>query len=361
MAGEERRRSALHRAAAGTWTGMEEPWDIELGSLGHRLTATFERGIADALASPTRTLVLSQLAALVVPAGLAFGSDDLNERSAASVDRRCEAMGRLSKARTLAASPARLERVSGLLEIRANRLLVRQPLGDHERRPWEEFTRDVAGTGPSLAAELTDEDAYRELEPILADARERIGTEASLPFPLTYNADITLSRLAHALVRTLRPALVVETGVGFGGLSTSVLHALESVGTGRLVSVDLPPLGDPGGDWIGAMVPEELRHRWTLHRGSTRRLLPGLLATSGAVGLFLSDSANVYTLQRWEYQTVKQHLASSAAAVFNNVDTRFWRWVTDEAERDGSASSYAIRQRKDPAATTGLLLWPAAR
>jgi hypothetical protein len=54
-------------------TAMDERWDIKLESLGHRLTATFERGIADAITSQTRTLVLSQLAALVVIAALAFG------------------------------------------------------------------------------------------------------------------------------------------------------------------------------------------------------------------------------------------------------------------------------------------------
>jgi hypothetical protein len=127
MTVEERRRIALHRAAAGTWgeevadtlvelvapsghelatrvdiagvearlaameerwdarttameerwdarvTAMDERWDARLGSMEHRLTATFERRIADAITSQTRTLVFSQLAALVVIAGLAFG------------------------------------------------------------------------------------------------------------------------------------------------------------------------------------------------------------------------------------------------------------------------------------------------
>jgi hypothetical protein len=54
-------------------TAMDDRWDIKLESLGHRLTATFERGIANAITSHTRTLVFSQLAALVVIAGLAFG------------------------------------------------------------------------------------------------------------------------------------------------------------------------------------------------------------------------------------------------------------------------------------------------
>jgi hypothetical protein len=131
MTVEERRRIALHRAAAGTWgeevadtlvelvapsghelatradlqaferrmdqrfaamderwaaritvmderwaarfTAMDERWDARLDAVEHRLTATFERRIADAITSQTRTLVFSQLAALVVIAGLAFG------------------------------------------------------------------------------------------------------------------------------------------------------------------------------------------------------------------------------------------------------------------------------------------------
>jgi hypothetical protein len=60
-------------AMDGRLTAMDERWDIRMESLGHRLTATFERRIADAVTSQTRTLVFSQLAALVVIAGLAFG------------------------------------------------------------------------------------------------------------------------------------------------------------------------------------------------------------------------------------------------------------------------------------------------
>jgi hypothetical protein len=50
-----------------------EAMDHRLESMEHRLSATFERRIADAITSQTWTLVFSQLAALVVIAGLAFG------------------------------------------------------------------------------------------------------------------------------------------------------------------------------------------------------------------------------------------------------------------------------------------------
>lgn len=47
--------------------------DSKLEAMEHRLTATFERRISDAITSQTRTLVWSQLGALVTVSALAFG------------------------------------------------------------------------------------------------------------------------------------------------------------------------------------------------------------------------------------------------------------------------------------------------
>jgi hypothetical protein len=134
MTVEERRRIALHRAAAASWgeevadtlvelvapsghelatradirgvldameamdqrwderfTAAEQRWDERFGaaeqrwderlttstaqmeSMEHRLQAGFERGIREAITAQTRTLVVSQLVAIVTIAGLAFG------------------------------------------------------------------------------------------------------------------------------------------------------------------------------------------------------------------------------------------------------------------------------------------------
>lgn len=62
------------------FVALEERWDARaaesearMDSMEHRLTATFERRIAEAVSMQTRTLVWSQLGALVVIAALAFG------------------------------------------------------------------------------------------------------------------------------------------------------------------------------------------------------------------------------------------------------------------------------------------------
>src|SRR5215468_1827986 len=46
--------------------------------------------------------------------------------------------------------------------------------------------------------------------------------------------------LLYALVRHLRPAACLETGVYYGGNSAFMLAALDRNGAGRLVSIDLP-------------------------------------------------------------------------------------------------------------------------
>lgn len=113
MAVEEHRRIALHRAAAASWgeenadtlvdlvtpaghematkadikavlvtlNSMDERWEERLDAMNdrwatqleateHRLTATFERGLREAVTTQTRVLVISVLVAVVTMGGL---------------------------------------------------------------------------------------------------------------------------------------------------------------------------------------------------------------------------------------------------------------------------------------------------
>lgn len=52
---------------------MDERWEERAAGMEHRLTATFERGLREAITSQTRSLVVSLLVSVVAIAGLAFG------------------------------------------------------------------------------------------------------------------------------------------------------------------------------------------------------------------------------------------------------------------------------------------------
>jgi hypothetical protein len=73
VASLEARMDERFAAAQARTDGRFDVIEERLGALEHRLLAAFERRIADAVTTQTRTLVLSQLGALVVIAGLALG------------------------------------------------------------------------------------------------------------------------------------------------------------------------------------------------------------------------------------------------------------------------------------------------
>jgi hypothetical protein len=116
------------------------------------------------------------------------------------------------------------------------------------------------------------------------------------------DADPGLARAAWCLTRHLQPRNVVETGVARGLTTSVVLQALQSNGSGYLFSVDLPPALDRERfvDQTGAAVPDRLKPRWTLVRGSSRRRLPGLLKTLGSIDLFIHDSRHSHRNMRFE-------------------------------------------------------------
>ena len=121
---------------------------------------------------------------------------------------------------------------------------------------------------------------------------------------------------------------------------------------GRLISIDLPPLADPLGRFVGKAVPEQLTPDWTLYRGSSRRWLPEILHAVEQMELFISDSANVYTLQAWEINTAWPSLTTPGAAVFNNISRRFWKRL----KRLDGGRAYAIRQLDKTECVTAVVL-----
>jgi len=112
--------------------------------------------------------------------------------------------------------------------------------------------------------------------------------------------------LWYALVRAVKPALTVETGIHQGLGSLMLLRALEhnaqEGAEGRLISIDL----DPESGWL---VPERLRERWTPVFGDIEADLEGALAGE-EVDLFIHESDHNEPLQRLEFGTALAHAAT---------------------------------------------------
>lgn len=226
-------------------------------------------------------------------------------------------------------APGRLQKIAALLlllafgprefydRVRAKLEIVqrrrRRPQVHYEPVNWATFIEQCRQTA---LPHLTDADDG--FAAFYSHVIERRRSMDSLPFPFIYDGDLRLARLAYFMTRALRPELVVETGVAAGVVSACVLAALERNGRGRLVSIDLPPLGSAW-ESVGQAIPEGLRTRWTAIRGSGARTLRPALDHLPPVGLFVQDSLFTYRNSLDEYSQVLPHLADRSAIIANAV------------------------------------------
>jgi hypothetical protein len=218
------------------------------------------------------------------------------------------------------------DRVRARAEMKA---LQRRPTSmKYHSTPWEGFAERIKGVLPADVTWQRDDSAFTELYQELAERSQTLG---DVPFAAIVDSDPMVARLVYMFTRALKPEVVVETGVALGVNSACILSALERNGGGRLISIDLPPLAVPD-EAIGAIVPDRLRSRWTLLRGSSTRVLPSALATAPPVGLFVQDSLFTWRNSTQEFSRVLPHLADRAVIIGNCVHhTGAFDWLVKQS------------------------------
>ncbi len=199
--------------------------------------------------------------------------------------------------------------------------------GHYEALEWPELlpTLSVVLQGP--IGRFLGEAAAAEMEFEINEAIHRMGTH--VPFPIGYNADLSMAHFCYALCRATKPTTVVETGVAYGVTSAFILRALAANGKGTLHSVDLPPLGWHAEDFVGCLIPDRLRGQWMLHRGASKRVLPSLLPSVGEVDIFIHDSQHTYRQMLWEFRTVRPYFNRFGILVADDVqgNVAFEEWT----------------------------------
>jgi predicted O-methyltransferase YrrM len=135
-----------------------------------------------------------------------------------------------------------------------------------------------------------------------------------------YGARPALALLLRAVIRLTRPATVVETGVAQGVTTAVILQAMAENGKGTLYSIDVPP---PHVDeaYVGSLVPDMLRSRWTLRTGRSQDELAPLLAELATIDVFLHDAEHRYETQTEEYEQAWPRLRTGGLLVTDDVDT----------------------------------------
>jgi predicted O-methyltransferase YrrM len=229
----------------------------------------------------------------------------------------------------------------------------RSKLPTYEVADWENTVAHLdrffgGGTGDILA-----EAALQEIEQQVRQRLDKV--RHNCPFPLAYSADIAMAQCCYLVCRQLKPAVVLETGVAYGVSSAFVLKALQENGQGVLHSIDVVASTTPdAGRFIGTLVPEELRSRWHLHFGASRRVMPGLLNAVQRVDLFIHDSLHTYWNMRREFATVWPYLSEGGIVMSDDVHrnqafgelkekkARYWQ-VVRETNKDYASFGIAVK------------------
>ncbi len=173
----------------------------------------------------------------------------------------------------------------------------------------------------------------------------------------------------YAATRTLKPKIVVETGVLYGHSSASILAALDDNGSGRLVSIDLPieehrsivvegksiQVGVTSDKLsLGGAIPSNLRSRWSLRLGDSLQLLPKTLSEVGRISMFIHDSLHTYDHMMAEFDLGYDALQGGGLLISDDVDynsawvdfcnSKDLKWTTLSKVKDSSGRfAFAVK------------------
>jgi len=117
----------------------------------------------------------------------------------------------------------------------------------------------------------------------------------------------------YALVRKLKPEVMLETGVERGCTTTIFLYALHMNQKGKLISIDYCGQHPT---WVGMYVPEDLKYRWQFIKGKTCNILPTI---KDKVDIFFHDSEHTYDNMYYEYQWANKNVVDKGLILSHDI------------------------------------------
>lgn len=110
----------------------------------------------------------------------------------------------------------------------------------------------------------------------------------------------------------------VETGVAYGWSSLAALLSLQKR-NGTLYSSDMPYLGSDGDQYVGCIVPENLKSHWKLFRHADKESLPKIFGKEDLTDVVHYDSDKSYEGRTWAYNELYKYLRKGGVFMSDDI------------------------------------------
>ena len=122
---------------------------------------------------------------------------------------------------------------------------------------------------------------------------------AVLNCPVKMGGEGAISFLYH-IVNEVNPKTILETGVAYGWSSLAILLAIKDFDNALLISNDMPYIKMNNEDYVGCVVPDNLKSKWQLQRLPDIKGIPlALKKFNNSIDLCHYDSDKSYMGRMW--------------------------------------------------------------
>lgn len=124
--------------------------------------------------------------------------------------------------------------------------------------------------------------------------------------------------LIYCLSEYTHAKSILETGVAYGWSSLAALLSLQHR-NGTLYSSDMPYLGKDNDQYVGCVVPEQLKKNWKLFRFADKESLPKIFKEQHSFDFMHYDSDKSYNGRMWAYLILWDKLRKGGVLMSDDV------------------------------------------
>ncbi|MEO5650312.1 MAG: class I SAM-dependent methyltransferase [Ginsengibacter sp.] len=166
---------------------------------------------------------------------------------------------------------------------------------------------------------LTDTDTLVELLSLFPDEIKKAEQiAAAVPVKMGGSGATTF---IYYLVKKSNAKKIIETGVAYGWSSLSILLAIKDDKEAKLISNDMPYVSMNNEDYVGCIIPENLKDKWELQRLPDVNGIPlALKKLNNTIDFCHYDSDKSYTGRMWATPLLWNALTKNCFLVADDIN-----------------------------------------